>query len=407
MGKLIDMYVDLHTAQPQEFMDAVYEEVFDGFPEESEIDLLVAIDVNYDENEQVLGFTVRNYQTVRVDKDFLGMEFEDSIASLKYYDEWGRSQGADGYILVHKHQEGNAYPSPKDVMVNQILGTIDYARTELQPNGDLERTYTMMVIANRDESYPLEPPPSPLPIDDREIDLATIDKLVARVQADGHLPNNDEFLELFARVRPLIVAGFDAKDRGDTETVDRIKAETVPLLDQMQKLAFARAGLDPADNRRTAEELLRRLPPDLASQIDVDQLVDMMGKLDVGESSSISLPGGEMVIGRHSKKERPLEGNWDAPVIDEPPPSARPEPTKPPFADLDLSTLGDPMAATRAALAAARGAPVVATAADSVSDPGTVEAAESEGLPPVPGRPEVPDIFRNMGGPIDFSNPPL
>lgn len=415
MSNIVGQTVMYGDGHPQALMDAIYEEVFDGYPEDAEIDLLVAVDPIENGDGRLDGFTVVNYQIARVDSEFFlsgeDPRFQDA---LKDYDTWGRSQDSEGYILIHKHPENNPYPSDKDEGVLDALATIDFVRTPAQEDGRQRRTFMMMVVTNRNVSLPMSfDHGMPRPIDDREIDTGMLDKLIKRVSR--FVDKDDPIWAAYDLARVTMDALFDAREAGDRMGEIKAHMAMIPVLMRLQaetdRLSHDNGGGVIAGSENLREgllELLEDMPPDARAGVDIDEVIARIESLEVGEAFELELPGGKMVAGKASM-DRPLEGNWDAPVSDEPlvVPPREVIPTQMSALDsLDLSTLGDPMAATRAALAAARGAPVVAVAADSVSDPSTPEAAESEGMPSVPERPAVPDVFRNMGGPIDFGPPP-
>jgi len=159
MGSLIGMEVDMRTNHPKELIDALYEEVFDEFPEDEEVDVVIWVkDVAHDEDG---GWTLRvvDYAVARVGQEIfldgvseIGTEYIYQLAMLGLrLDE----HGADAYLVMHKHPEGFWQASEKDHMVARMLAEIDFATWEGDPLDD-NRRFGGFAAVNRHASQPVD-----------------------------------------------------------------------------------------------------------------------------------------------------------------------------------------------------------------------------------------------------------
>lgn len=256
---LIGLHQSLGGRHLTEFAAALYDEVVSQWPAGAEIDIAVATRDTDIEDDVPMGFVVVDYLVTRVDGEvFVGGDkaIGGHIPSYaKGVDEWARSvEGADGYFFAHVHEEGNVHASPKDMMINMNLSSVDYVRGEANEDGNQLRYYTFMSIMNRDQSRPLQPSSFPIPIGDREIDLGLIRKVMDTTIQRHNLDDDHPMVQNYHRIEGLLTARFDARDAGDEIEVERISGELQPLLERQQQYA---------------EDLMRQnMPPEIAEMMD-------------------------------------------------------------------------------------------------------------------------------------------
>lgn len=408
--KLIGMHVDLHTDHPQEFADALYEQVYDHYDPDVEIDVVVAVRVPSETEDQFESFDVVDYRTMRVGEELLydgaegttNSEDFEPFVMLKAYDEWGRSvEGANGYIVAHKHRERNPFPSKKDQISARLLSTIDYARTPMRENGELPRWFMAWLIMNRNVSFPIHASDWPIPTGDREIDLAMIDKMFTRIQVKFGLDDDGPIMNGFYRLRSRMVELFNARDAEDPEAEAAAQKgihEALEALDPYMQELFAEEGMAPTADLEALRDKLHELG--LSDEV-IEGLIERMESMQSGETFEIETETGIITVGKFdivngddseyrefADERRP--GHHPKEALFEKTERVYPEKKKEgrrtdPEAD-------DPMASYREALAKARDA--------KKDSPKEIESLTSHKDEPE-ARPDIPDVFK-----IDFGEPP-
>lgn len=359
MGNLIGMRVQLDSEHPQPFVATVYEEIVDQHPDAGEIDVIFQVRHETDADGVPAAFHIVDYRVFRVDAQYFGDTVENPdavddtdfpVRKIMEMDAYGRSGGED-YIFVHIHPEGFAYPSPKDIAVAQIMGSIDFARTESDPDAEEQRrTFVMFVVLNRNASGAVDLDlVHPRPIGIREIDVAT--EARAYRETTNHMDRSDP---RFARLDALhdqlqvnINASFDAKDRDDYAGFLLVQIEALPIIAEMKVLMRELAPnplLDILDR-------LRKLLPDVTTDIVAPGVVegslggatmeDMLAALKEAAGDEIEVIEGPKVV---------FEDVPPGPKFAFPPPAVTPDEPSP-------------------------------------------EATDETVLPPEAGRPDVPEVF--------------
>lgn len=278
MSKLDGLVQSFSSPHPQPMIEILYEEIFDQYEARDEIDVVIAYKRSTDENS----ITIKDFRVTRVNQSPAdGFETGgDYVAYLKLIDAWARSvEGADRYLLAHKHVEGMAYPSDSDLETSEVLSTIDYARSEPgESDSDDPFKYKNtgwfygMAILNRERSFVVGATNRPVPIEDREIDTAVFERMAAIILRGAEIAEKEtgwtkahELREHIANIRQILSHAFDAFE---TETVSEEEAiaqweqvaaemEIVTALGrEMHKMILKARGLKP---RLTPEELMARL----------------------------------------------------------------------------------------------------------------------------------------------------
>jgi hypothetical protein len=229
VGSLIGLRVSFNTGHPQKLVDAVYDEVIDNHPADSEVDLLLAMR-RPDPNDPAL-MEIVDYKLYRVSGAddsvtgkfrFLATPDDDSWPTSMHKDmiRWGldarqRFETPDSAVTVlwlHKHPEGMAYASPKDEAFNDALSSIDFAYGE---HDSARRTYQGGAVINRTASEPLHPGDQPIPIGDPEVDSKIMRRLRALVIEKHGLPADHPFVVSSTRQADLM-------ERKDSLTEDEL-----------------------------------------------------------------------------------------------------------------------------------------------------------------------------------------
>lgn len=269
MSKVIGLVIPHGTIHPPKFVAGLYEEVFDQFSPLDEIDVIVVL-----KNLEV-GVEVLDYMVARVNKDVrpefydpqdddLELDKAPHLGYAKKIDAFVREQrGLDnriGYWLIHKHpEEAGPNPSPKDMLMNQILTSVDLARGDHFAEPEemairFERTYIGHVTINREHSGPQQATDNPLPVNDVEIDIGYMEKS-ANAMGDlfeAVLPGDERVAAYRAAVVEMIADHrvlMEMRDRGEDISplaIEQSKATTqrfVRLGDELDRAGRQKLGL--------------------------------------------------------------------------------------------------------------------------------------------------------------------
>ncbi len=148
----------------QQFIDVLYEEVFDLHPDDAEVDLIVVHDA---ETLVALDYRVFRVHNVEDEDVSSGSDYEDREAFLRAMFDWGYSGGEDTlFVWFHKHPEGFATPGLKDYTGTLAMRALDYVYGIPNENGDMKKRYRFMVVTNRDVHPAFDPSGDALPFTD-------------------------------------------------------------------------------------------------------------------------------------------------------------------------------------------------------------------------------------------------
>lgn len=180
------------TKHPQEFIDDLYVEFFDLHPDESTVDIALAVNPTGepDANGSVRSMDVVDARIMRVtdpayddverpltaaEHRYLAVPTDSPIDMLREMIRWGKSV-AQGIIWIRKTPEGFATPTEQEFAWHTTLEAIDYATGDAK-----KRHYFMAAVVNRKMSRPLNVNHHKVPDPNTglaDIDLAIITKIV-------------------------------------------------------------------------------------------------------------------------------------------------------------------------------------------------------------------------------------
>lgn len=252
--------------QTQRVADLIYEEIIDELLMEDpddDVDIAVAIklgplvhkatgepvdddeiDTIDDDDVTVAGVTIIDYQVVRIGAKVVAYGLDEDAGmteTLFAIDDWARSvRGANAYIFVHHHAEGNPRPSKKDLFVINALAAIDYGRST-----DRQRLLVAALILNRDDQRIVAPPTMPTPTMISAIDGPMMARQVELLKEALGVGEDDEFIMLLRQIDEMVLASIRAREDGDNRRAASYMLQAIPLLARLVKMAEER-DIDPA-----------------------------------------------------------------------------------------------------------------------------------------------------------------
>ena len=334
MGLIGQEILREETRHPQEFVDALYEDVYEQLGQDVdslEADVIVMIE-RLGDSEDEPGGRVIDYQVTRIGDDYLpGFVPDDpshpnaDVHYLKKVDEWARGYRDEheaghriGYLFMHKHVEGDARAYANDREANNVLVAADMARGTHVPRPEtmqieFRRLFKMMAVINRDESYPLDMLEMPHPTYDEELDLLIFTKMSGAIRESLVYHLGDERIGEFDANRAANLELIEETHRRFAEhpeanitdpLFDDLRARGIPLAEQFGRInerlhdeVYAKTGIE------------RPRPPVEFAELDemIDRIVNEIRKHN--PTLGDALDGG--------RKDRPANDE-DFPILGRP-----------------------------------------------------------------------------------------